>query len=570
MGQHIRQSRGFTLIELAISFTIIGLIIAGFATGYKIYLQEKFVAKQEENFNTIRNALATASLNGIKSSHGIDLDDDGNFNGTNERAFGAGDRGLTLFEKIDNNNDGDYTDPSDSVQPISAYTNAAANSAIVEYYYFPQNTDGDPIEHGQPIYGYAFPCPAPLNNAGTAGVPYRNTDPTIDLPSPFDADLPKGEATDCNASSLSDGWNVGEGVYKVEGINGGEVIIGAVPYRALNIPESVTLDAQNNKIFYAISTNMTVTGASFSSTGAQIEVKPNAAITTGDGDLAQFALFSAGPDGAGAWTKAGNEYGVDCPTSGAQRQNCDFTDGVDSSDAASFLIMSQADSNDDDERFDDTIAFTFTDGAESNFFTRGAASSGVQFDIVNKTPGDLLLSKSLIANETLKAQNSASIGTTTSDTTLDVGGEIKVGMTWNDDGDGNIEANEELACNNSTAGAIRYNSETKCVEFCDSNNWEPACEPGCLHNGTRVDEGYFYEDPPTSVITSQGCETTTTTTTVRHTCAGSNEWTESSNQQTSQDSSGCGGNDREGDPGDRSGDDRTDNNTGDNGPGTTF
>lgn len=549
MQQNIRQSNGFTLIELAISFTIIGLIIAGFAAGYRIYLEEKFVAKQEKNFNTIRNALATASLNGIKSSHGIDLDDNGNFSGTNERTFSAADRGRILVEKIDNNNDGDYTDAGDSVTPIADYNSAAANSTIVEYYYFPQDEGGNAIAHGQPIYGYAFPCPAPLNNGGTPGVPYTNAGPTIDLPSPFDDDLPKGEATDCDASSLTDGWNVGEGVYKVEGINGGEVIIGAVPYRALNIPESVTLDAQNNKIFYAISTNMTVTGASLSSTGAQIEVKPNAAITTGDGDLAQFALFSAGPDGAGAWTKAGNEYGVDCPTSGVQRQNCDFTDGVDSSDAASFLIMSQADSNDDDERFDDTIAFTFTDGAESNFFTRGAASSGVQFDIVNKTPGDLLLSKSLIANETLKAQNSASIGTNTNNTTLDVGGEIKVGMTGTD-----TDTASQLACNTNTAGAIRYNNETKCVEFCDSNDWQPACEPGCLYNGARVDEGYFHEDPPTSVITSSGCNAITTTTTVRHTCEGSNAWTESSSQQTNTDSSGCRRKEKTGDSVDSNGD----------------
>ncbi len=519
---HTKQS-GFTLIELSIVIIIIGLVAAGFATQYKQYLSDKTLETQQENINTIREALASHAMNGFRNTDGIDLDGDG----TNELNFG-GAQGLKLVQKIDGNGDGDYQDAADDVRTITNYSNQAPNSVLEEYIYTTSQPN-DTI-----LSGFSLPCPAPLDinitaaGSGTpvddgvrspAGIPNAVLNDIDDL-----ADANNQSAapviTDCDAN-LPTGFN--NGVYVINGHNGGRVIIGAVPYAALGISPQDTLDAYKNKIFYAVTGVATVAGAMDGTPPAGgIEVNNGAAAPV----RTQFLLFSAGADSLGTWNAAGVQSTTPCPAAGAtQRDNCLFTTGNVTTAAATFTNADQTDTN-TNTHFDDTLAFTLANDNESAFFTRGAENAGGTFDIINKNPGNMVLSDSLRANQNLEAKSQLNVGTNamvggtgTPDTRLDVVGEAKLSMTGT-----NANASSQLTCDATTEGAIRYNDGTKCLEFCDSTDWQESCTPGCISNGTRVNVG----DTETNTALD-GCTTTT------RTCQGGNEW-----QDSVPDRSACG------------------------------
>lgn len=52
------KNQGFTLIEVAIAITIIGLIAAGFARAYVIFERQRDTLKEEQTFDTVQAALA--------------------------------------------------------------------------------------------------------------------------------------------------------------------------------------------------------------------------------------------------------------------------------------------------------------------------------------------------------------------------------------------------------------------------------------------------------------------------------------------------------------------------------
>ncbi len=493
--QNTHKESGFTLIELAIVFVIIGLIAAGFASQYKEYLSEKIKTAQQDNINEIRDALASHSLNGIRNARGVDADGDGVFSGTGEIDFAAEPNGRLLVE----NNAG-------TLRTIGSYAEQTAGTTVEEYFHM------DTINDGVIISGYSLPCPAPLNiglNDAGSGASFADPNPAI----------PTGPALDCDDSNLTLGFNDGgNGVYVVEGLNGGRVIIGAVPYEALGIPASKTLDAYKNKIFYAVTGTVTTAGALDGSPPAGgIEIDNGAGTPP---VRTQFMLFSAGHDGLGAWNADGVQSASLCPAAGsAQRANCLFTTGDTSTAAASFAIQDFVNDNTTDH-FDDTLAFTFTDGGENAFFTRGASTSGTAFDIINKNPGDIVLSASLIANQNLEAKSSLTVGNSAriGDTTgtqiskLDIDGEMKLSSTG-------------LACNTTNPqneGAVRYNATEKCLEFCDGTDWQISCQPGCVDGGSRYEVGQT-----TTQTANDSCTTTT------RTCQNDGTWSLSS------DSSAC-------------------------------
>lgn len=523
MQNNVKESNGFTLIELLVVMIIVGLILGGFSMGYQLYLKERLNQKQQENFETIQDALAAISLNGIRHSEGVDLDGDGAF----EETF-SGNQGLKVVEIIDTNGNGRFTDAGDTADALTNndYSTAIGGNLIKEYYYIPRDNSGNAIEHNTILAGFSLPCPAPLNAAATTpqGESYDDSTPKIDIPNTIPAarqlPYPNGQPTDCNNAGFGYGFNADAGIYRVRGIGGGDVLIGAVPYVTLGIPEKATLDAYNNRIFYAVSANMTQIGSTLSNITGSLEIKTDTAITTGNGERVTFTLFSAGEDGAGAFDKNGIATGITCPNSANdQHDNCDFTNDT-SVEAASFLNIDYANTNDNDQ-FDDTLSFTFKSDTEQNFFTRANASSDLQYDIVNKNPGDIILQRSMIAEESIKAATSASIGSTNpAITKLDVAAEMKVSMGT-------------LVCDSANPqheGAIRYNSTKKCLEFCDSTGWQPLCQPGCVDGGTRYADG---ETRSQSTPAGDGCSMNVTTLI----CDGEdNDWISSS----STDSSACG------------------------------
>ncbi len=503
--QKTNTQSGFTLIDLSILLIVIGILMAGFTSQYKQRFFEKTQDTQQENIDSIRDALAFASMNGTRNARGVDLNGDGDFTDTNEFTF-TGANGQKLVEKIDNNGNGNYQDAGDTVQPIPNYAAQTAGSTVDEL------TFDSSLAHNEIISGFSLPCPAPINisfNDANSGVAFE--------------DAPN--SGNCDDATMATGFNNGNnGVYIVNGQGGERVIIGAVPYQALDIQPEKTIDAYKNKIFYAISGNATTAGATEDTTlPGRIEV--------GQPNPVQFTLFSAGPDGLGAFNADGIASADTCPAAGAQRQNCLFTTGDTSANASTFAVQDYVD-RDDATHFDDTIAFTFTDGQDSAFFTRGDTTFGAQFDAVNKNAGNMILSYSLTANENLEAGiqltvgNSAKIGGTgPALTKMDVEGEMKLGMGTGAD---------ELICDSDSEGGIRYNNTTKCLEFCDSTDWQEACVPGCVDSGSRYEVGETLSSTSTPV--NVGCEIHTTTTT--QTCQAGNVWS-SSAPTTNTDDSAC-------------------------------
>ena len=201
---------GFTILELAVVIIIVGMLVAGMMSGYQLYLQEQVANKQEENLDVVRAALASASSTGISNTLGIDLNNDGDFDDAGETDF-------------------DNSGPN----AINAPAGVVARNGET-YFYAPT------LPHNQILNGYSFPCPAPLNvniSDATSGQSYSDgTIPAnMNLPTALENQIPNGEASDCDSTSLSIGWNAGQGLYRVAGQNGGDVIIGAIPYDTLGI-----------------------------------------------------------------------------------------------------------------------------------------------------------------------------------------------------------------------------------------------------------------------------------------------------------------------------------------------
>lgn len=516
MNQHKRNNSGFTLIEVAILLFVIGLLAAAFMTMFKLDMKKEIISNQEENFNTIRDALAHSALTGIVNKHGID-----------------------------NNNNGNYTDPGD-VQ----FTTPGING---DFYY------DDTFADNTILNGFSLPCPARLDvdiDSPDAGIPFSDGSPSVNLSSARENDIPNGETIDCDNTTLSLGEN--NGIYVVEGVGGERVIIGAVPFRALNIKAETTLDAYKNKIFYAVSGNLTTAGSMKGTTPpGQIEVNLNPGIIPAIFDTAQFMLFSAGEDGAGAWSVSGVRPGLACPTTGTQSENCDFINGVTSTAAATFAQSDRIDRT-DNTRFDDTLAYTFTDGEEDAFFKSVGGASGTGFGMANKNNGDVILSGGLVANNRLEAQEATFGDITAPLTTMDVIGELKVSMTGTDS-----DTRSQLPCGTSTEGAIRYNETNMCLEFCDSTGWQPACAPGCVYGGQRVGATFEYNQPSSRTqIVSSGCNQLTQQQQDIFQCDGNNNFIRRDGawQTISTNSSGCNteGKERNSYDKDTNGDDRND------------
>lgn len=209
------------------------------------------------------------------------------------------------------------------------------------------------------IYG-RYPCPAPLTAS--------RHDPEVGSA----GDAIYGVSTDCTVTTGD--YALGAGITQagIARVNSTDVAtyaykdidnptappvsmppvvrIGALPFRTLNLDEDQSYDGYRNKIFYAVTEQLT-NRALFDPSGGGISIindTDNSAIYPPGS--AHFIIFSAGEDGAGAFSQGDTR--LPCTGAGQQGDNCSIeADTV-------FRIAERGTSGDGTaKQFDDVVAY---------------------------------------------------------------------------------------------------------------------------------------------------------------------------------------------------------------------
>lgn len=112
-----------------------------------------------------------------------------------------------------------------------------------------------------------------------------------------------------------------------------EVWVGAVPTRALNLPDNAMFDGWGNRMRYAILKKLAMTSTDFTTfistvTTGGIQVNDgydNQVLPANDESVVSYVLLSFGKDGKGALTRPGTATGITCPAASTikSEENCD-------------------------------------------------------------------------------------------------------------------------------------------------------------------------------------------------------------------------------------------------------
>ncbi len=166
-----------------------------------------------------------------------------------------------------------------------------------------------------------LPCPAPLNIAADVN----------------DADY--GSPADCSAAAPTG----------ITEIISSDVWVGMVPFRVIGVSPDTVIDAAGNKIMYAIDTDLA---------GAPTNINMEDASGNAIGSY-QYAIYSLGADGLGAWPATATSVLAICASSASElrEENCD-----DDTLFVSTPILSGA-SIEASEYFDDSILYASHSGS---------------------------------------------------------------------------------------------------------------------------------------------------------------------------------------------------------------
>ena len=162
------------------------------------------------------------------------------------------------------------------------------------------------------------------------------------------------------------------------------VRIGALPFKNLNLDESVAYDGYRNRLLYAVVEHMAVKKTFDNNAGAIEVLNDTGASTLQPPQSAHFIILSPGENGAGAFNREGTRLA--CPGGTDEAQNCDFD--VD----AIFLTQEKGISNNGStETFDDLISYATAEDVpvwESDPSDVGVGNPG-SLDVALKTVGDV-------------------------------------------------------------------------------------------------------------------------------------------------------------------------------------
>lgn len=108
----------------------------------------------------------------------------------------------------------------------------------------------------------------------------------------------------------------------------GSVIRGAVPFRTLNLPETLSEDGYHNRLHYVVTKVLTSASTYASTSGAIFVGDKNGTSVTSPPGKVHFLAFSSGEDQAGAYNHEGRQT-FPCAATGIDKLNCDsLTDNV--------------------------------------------------------------------------------------------------------------------------------------------------------------------------------------------------------------------------------------------------
>ena len=270
--RHKNREDGFTLIELAISMIIIGLLVSALFAALKTQQQRQIIEDQQERFDNVISGLRDF-VNDPQQYYSVD----GNFS-----ASGSG-----IEDDCDN--------PGVGGCPGSQDTN---------------DTE---------LQGMRFPCPANPNlDINNANFGREALNPALS---------PDGDNNDNNPATGANRMDVSTALahscdttnlVQLDGPDGtadtrDDILIGTLPVKLLGIGNK-DLDAYNQQYTYAITAGATLWDNAFSAPQSINDVAPG-------GGQRTFAIISHGETGAGAYLETGNRLA--CPAGSRDSENCD-------------------------------------------------------------------------------------------------------------------------------------------------------------------------------------------------------------------------------------------------------
>ncbi len=176
------------------------------------------------------------------------------------------------------------------------------------------------------------------------------------LPQPASFTIPRGDATyGYEGTSFPAAGTCTNGLCAQNGVDSRKVLIGALPFRELNIPEEEAYDVYGSRIVYAVTEAATQDGFKENKGALRVQNEQNQDlfdVTGTDQFPGVFATFSPGKNRKGGFSMNGTAVAA-CSGTAADTANCDFLTGATEANFRS-NSYSEASSND---YFDDIIAF---------------------------------------------------------------------------------------------------------------------------------------------------------------------------------------------------------------------
>jgi prepilin-type N-terminal cleavage/methylation domain-containing protein len=186
-----------------------------------------------------------------------------------------------------------------------------------------------------------YPCPADISRP--------RTDPSYGMETGCDPTNTSGEPTYVTTAAGSCWADGGICIQSAPAPLPNTLLVrrGAIPFRSMNIPESMTFDAYGDRLQYAVTEPLAVTNT-YSPQGGGINVNDQTSGKTATG--VHFVIFSSGPDQAGAYSRDGGLLVASCGTTNvatSDAQNC-TTSGAAVFNIAQYNANAGSPNHDDD------------------------------------------------------------------------------------------------------------------------------------------------------------------------------------------------------------------------------